>query len=72
MNPRNVHLPAVLPLIEQTPDGDQYILDGFTPVSLRERLEHLGRQPMQTRCPQQLADFGLFDLAQFNQMDLFQ
>ena len=47
------------------------MLHGFTPVDVRERLEHLGAQPMQARCPQQLADFGLFDLAQFNQMNLF-
>ena len=60
-----------LPLVERTPDGDQYMLDGFPPLGVRERLEHLAGQPMQVKCPQLLADFGLFDLAQFNQMNLF-
>ena len=34
------------PLIDHTPDGPQYMLDGFTPVGVRERLEHLAGQPM--------------------------
>ena len=59
------------PLIDHTPDGPQYMLDGFTPVGVRERLEHLAGQPMQARCTQQLADFGLFDQAQLNQMESF-
>jgi hypothetical protein len=60
------------PRIEKTPDGDQYMLSGFTPVSTHERLLHLAAQPMQSKCPQQPPDFGLFDVAQFNQLDLFQ
>jgi hypothetical protein len=42
-----------LPLIERTPDGDQYMLHGFTPVDVRERLEHLGAHtgsPSSVRC----------------------
>ena len=59
-----------LPLVEHTPDGDQFMLEGFTHVGLRERLLHLGQQPMRPACVQRLPDFGLFDSAQFNQMDL--
>jgi hypothetical protein len=47
------------------------MLDGFIPVGVRERLEHLVIQPMPTKLSQQPPDFGLFDQAQFNQMDLF-
>lgn len=61
-----------LPLIDHTPDGPQYMLDGFTPVGVRERLEHLADQPMQAACSQRPADFGLFDQNQFNQRELFE
>ena len=67
MRQRHVILPPVLPPVERTPDGDQFLLEGFVPVSDKERLQHLAAQPLRASCPQNEADFGLFDLCAHNQ-----
>jgi hypothetical protein len=58
-------------LSEPTSAGEQGLVPGIAPISLRERLEHLTRQPLGPRKLQKPLDIGLFDLAARNQLDLF-
>lgn len=56
---------------EPTPHGEQMLVPGVTPISLRERLEQLTQAPLMPRKLQKPLDVGLFDLAARNQLDLF-
>jgi len=61
------------PQSEDTPGGVQALVPGVTPVSLRERLEVMARQPLRgKRGPvlQKPCDIALFDEAARNQLDL--
>ncbi len=59
--------------IEQTDIGQQYLIDGCKPVTMRERLEFATSLPLQPKrpCRQKPCDIGLFDEVSRNQMDLF-
>lgn len=52
---------------EATVAGEQTLVPGVAPVSLRERLERRMASPLQPRRLQQPLDIGLFDLAARNQ-----
>ena len=58
-------------LSEPTPEGEQTLVPGISPISIRERLEHLTQAPLGPRKLQKPLDIGLFDLAARNQLDLF-
>lgn len=60
-----------LPLIEPTPEGEQMLIPGVAPVSLRQRLEHRWTAPLKPRVPQKPLDVRLFDLDARRQLDLF-
>jgi len=67
----NAQAPA--PQHEDTPEGVQTLVPGVAPVTLRERLEVMARQPMTPkRGPilQKPCDIGLFDEAARAQLDL--
>ncbi|MEL6502817.1 MAG: hypothetical protein AAFQ10_00045 [Pseudomonadota bacterium] len=48
-------------------------MDGYSPVTLRERLEAMGNAPLTPKrlCVQKPCDVGLFDETARNQLDLF-
>lgn len=56
---------------ERTEAGEQSLVPGVRPVGTRERLERLMAAPMMPLRPQRPPDFGLFDEAARNQLDLF-
>ena len=58
-------------LSEPTPQGEQTLVPGVAPISIRERLERLAEAPLMPRKLQKPLDIGLFDLAARNQLDLF-
>ncbi|MEL7279323.1 MAG: hypothetical protein AAGK79_03145 [Pseudomonadota bacterium] len=60
-------------VVEQTHLGPQYVMDGYSPVTLRERLEAMGNAPLTPKrlCVQKPCDVGLFDETARNQLDLF-
>ena len=58
-------------LSEPTPEGEQTLVPGVAPISVRERLERLSEGPLLPRKLQKPLDIGLFDLAARNQLDLF-
>jgi len=61
------------PQTEETPEGPQALVPGVAPVTLRERLEVMARQPLRgKRGPvlQKPCDIGLFDEDARNQLDL--
>ena len=58
-------------LSEPTPEGEQTLVPGVAPISVRERLERLADAPLMSRKVQKPLDVGLFDLAARNQLDLF-
>ena len=60
-----------LPLTEPTPEGEQMLIPGVAPVSLRQRLELRWTAPLVPKAAQQPLDFGLFDLDARRQLDLF-
>lgn len=64
---------AALPKLEteRTPEGEQALVPGVAPISQRQRLEARMAAPMLPPRPQQTLDFGLFDEAARNQLDLF-
>ncbi|MCP4185520.1 MAG: hypothetical protein GY761_19790 [Hyphomicrobiales bacterium] len=66
--------PAVIPAIEQTDIGLQYLIGGVAPVTQRQRLEFLATLPMTPKRArtQKPCDIGLFDELARNQKDLFQ
>ncbi|WP_299870695.1 hypothetical protein [uncultured Hoeflea sp.] len=61
------------PQTEHTAIGEQFVVQGYQPVSQKERLDHQARLPMQPkrRCVQKPCDVGLFDEIRRNQLDLF-
>jgi len=61
-----------LPLAsEATPAGEQTLIPGVKPVSVRERLEARMAAPLAPRKPQKPLDIGLFDDDARNQLSLF-
>ena len=59
------------PLTEPTPEGEQFLIPGVRPVSLRERLERLMDAPLAPRTPQKPLNIGLFDEDARRQLSLF-
>jgi len=66
---------------ETTPEGDQTLIDGVAPVTLREQLDAVARRPLTagptarqfwgaTPKPQRQCDHGLFDEVGRAQTDL--
>jgi hypothetical protein len=58
-------------LSEPTADGEQTLIPGVRPVSLRDSLELRVEAPLRPTRYQKPLDIGLFDLAARNQLDLF-
>jgi hypothetical protein len=56
---------------EITDQGEQVLVPGVVPISLRERLEHLLDAPLRPMKPQKPLNIGLFDEDARNQLDLF-
>lgn len=60
---------------ETTEVGEQWLVDGVRPITLRERLEAMTEQPLRPRrraeAPQKPCDLGLFDTVGRAQIDLF-
>lgn len=56
---------------EPTPEGEQTLVPGVRPITMRERLALLTDAPMRPRTAQRPLDIGLFDEARRNQLDLF-
>ncbi|RWD48627.1 MAG: hypothetical protein EOS25_11025 [Mesorhizobium sp.] len=56
---------------ETTPEGEQTLIPGVRPITIRDRLSHLMDAPMRPRAAQKPLDIGLFDEAARNQLDLF-
>ncbi|CAN7220224.1 hypothetical protein LJR220_000729 [Bradyrhizobium sp. LjRoot220] len=67
-------IPALAPaniVTERTEAGEQLLAPFVTPVSVRQRLDHLMAQPLLPRKPQKPLDIGLFDEIARNQLSLF-
>ncbi|WP_316979507.1 hypothetical protein [Shumkonia mesophila] len=61
-----------LPLAsEPTPEGEQTLIPGVRPISLRERIEARMAAPLHPRVPQKPLNVGLFDEDARNQLSLF-
>jgi hypothetical protein len=58
-------------LTEVTDQGEQVLVPGVAPVSLRDRLERLLALPLRPTKPQKPLNIGLFDEDARNQLDLF-
>jgi hypothetical protein len=56
---------------EATPEGEQILVPGVAPVSLRERLAQRSAAPLSPRKPQKPLNIGLFDEDARNQLALF-
>lgn len=56
---------------ETTEQGEQVLVPGVTPVTLRERLERLLGAPLRSSKRQKPLNIGLFDEDARNQLDLF-
>ncbi len=56
---------------EPTPEGEQTLIPGVRPVSVRERLALRMAAPLGPRKPQKPPNIGLFDDDARNQFDLF-
>ena len=56
---------------ELTPIGEQMLVPGVRPVSIRERLQALAAAPLVSMRLQKPCDLGLFDEVARNQLDLF-
>ena len=56
---------------EKTALGDQYLIVGVKPVSMRDRLEAMWEMPKLALRRQKPRNKGLFDLAARNQLELF-
>lgn len=56
---------------EQTFVGEQMLVPGVSPVSVRERLQALAAAPLVSERFQKPCDLGLFDETARNQLDLF-
>lgn len=66
-------IPNTKPQSERTAIGDQFVVQGYRPVTQKERLDHQVTLPMQPKrpCVQKPCDVGLFDEISRNQLDLF-
>jgi len=60
-----------LPLSEPTAEGEQMLVPGVAPVSLRQRLEARMTAPLRPKVAQQPLDIGLFDDDARRQLSLF-
>jgi hypothetical protein len=58
-------------ITERTDQGDQVLVPGVAPVTLRDRLERLLGAPLRPSKPQKPINIGLFDDDARNQLDLF-
>ncbi|MEZ5831651.1 MAG: hypothetical protein R3D05_10765 [Dongiaceae bacterium] len=58
-------------LTEATDQGEQVLVPGVAPVTLRARLERLLAAPLRPAKPQKPLNIGLFDEDARNQLDLF-
>ena len=56
---------------EPTPEGEQTLVPGVRPISLRQRLEARMASPLVPTKPQKPLNIGLFDEDARNQLDLF-
>ena len=56
---------------ETTEQGEQVLVPGVAPVTLRQRLERLLGAPLRPSKPQKPLNIGLFDEDARNQLDLF-
>jgi hypothetical protein len=56
---------------EPTSIGEQLLVPGVRPVSLRARLQALAAAPLMSMKLQKPCDLGLFDEVARNQLDLF-
>jgi hypothetical protein len=56
---------------EMTPDGEQTLIPGVRPITMRDRLEARMEAPLIPRKSQKPLDIGLFDEIGRNQLDLF-
>lgn len=56
---------------EATPEGEQILVPGVRPVTLRERLALRLAAPLVPAKPQKPLNIGLFDADARNQLDLF-
>ena len=59
------------PFTESTPQGEQVLIPGVKPISLRDRLERLADSPLLPRKSQKPLNIGLFDEDSRNQLNLF-
>ena len=65
---------AIAPIIfdtEATVQGQQVLVPGVRPVSMKARLEVLAAHPLTSDRLQKPCDLGLFDEVARNQMELF-
>lgn len=58
-------------LTEITDQGEQTLVPGVVPITLRQRLAILFAAPLAPRKPQRPMNIGLFDEDARNQLDLF-
>jgi len=58
-------------LSETTEQGEQTLVPGVAPITLRQRLAALFAAPLASRKPQRPMNIGLFDEDARNQLDLF-
>lgn len=56
---------------EPTPEGEQTLVPGVTPISLGDRLAWRAAQPLGPTKGQRPCDLGLFDLGARTQLELF-
>lgn len=72
-HPSPTHRKPQTPETEHTAIGEQFLVQGYRPVTTKERLDHQATLPMQPKrpCVQKPCDIGLFDEARRNQLDLF-
>ena len=57
--------------LEMTPDGEQTLIPGVRPITMRDRLEARMDAPLVPRKLQKPLDIGLFDEIGRNQLELF-
>ena len=56
---------------ESTAQGEQVLIPGVKPISMRDRLECLADSPLLPRKSQKPLNIGLFDEDSRNQLNLF-
>ncbi len=56
---------------ERTDQGEQTLVPGVAPITMRERLDLLAALPMAPRKPQKPCNHGLFDEVARAQLDFF-